>query len=101
MGLLGDEERHEAGRARRALESLAEATGGASFFPNEVTAVDHIARQVAHDIRSQYTIEYTPSNAAMDGSFRQIKIAVNAPGHPVVRTRNGYYATPDQAGSRK
>ena len=31
----------------------------------------------------------------MDGSFRQIKVTVNGPGHPVVRTRTGYYATPD------
>ncbi len=29
----------------------------------------------------------------MDGSFRQIKVAVNAPGHLTVRTRSGYYAT--------
>jgi len=29
----------------------------------------------------------------MDGSFRQIKVAVNAPGRPVARTRSGYYAT--------
>jgi len=97
VGLLGEEERHEAGRARRALETLAEATGGATYFPNEVSEVDRIAHQVARDIRSQYTIEYTPSNAAMDGTFRQIRIAVSASGHPVVRTRSGYYATPDQA----
>ncbi len=53
---------------------------------------------MARDIRNQYTIEYSPSNTAMDGSYREIKIAVNAPGHPAVRTRSGYYATPDQAG---
>jgi hypothetical protein len=58
--------------------------------------VDHIAHVVAHDIRNQYTIQYTPANAMMDGTFRQIRIAVNAPGHLTVRTRSGYYATPDQ-----
>ena len=31
----------------------------------------------------------------MDGTFRQIKITAKAPGNPVVRTRTGYYATPD------
>ena len=51
---------------------------------------------MARDIRSQYTIEYSPSNTAMDGSYRTIKVAVNAPGRPSVRTRSGYYATPDQ-----
>lgn len=97
VGLLSDEERREAARAKRALDDLAVATGGEAFFPKELTEVDRIAHQVAHDIRSQYTIEYTPSNTAMDGTYRQIKISVNAPGHPTVRTRSGYYATPDQA----
>ncbi|MCU1233914.1 MAG: von Willebrand factor, type [Candidatus Solibacter sp.] len=97
IGLLGEEERREAQRAQRALKSLAEATGGEVFFPKDVTEVDKIAHQVARDIRNQYTIEYSPSNTAMDGTFRQIKIIAKAPGNPTVRTRSGYYATPDQA----
>jgi hypothetical protein len=52
---------------------------------------------VARNIRNQYTIEYTPTDTAMDGTYRQIRVAVNAPGHPTARTRSGYYATPDQA----
>ena len=58
--------------------------------------MDRIAHQVARDLRNQYTIEYTPTNTAMDGTFREIKIAVNSP-DLTVRTRKGYYATPDQA----
>ena len=96
VGLLSEEERREAVRAKRALEELAAATGGETFFPKDLSDVDHIAQDVARDIRSQYTIEYSPSNTAMDGSYRTIKVAVNAPGHPSVRTRSGYYATPDQ-----
>ncbi|HTP34294.1 MAG TPA: VWA domain-containing protein [Candidatus Acidoferrales bacterium] len=96
VGLLNEEEHREAVRARRALNDLAEATGGKTFFPRDVEEVGHIAEQVAHDIRNQYTIEYSPSNSSMDGTFRQIKITVKAPGNPVVRTRSGYYATPDK-----
>ena len=98
VGLLGEEERREAQRAQRALKALGEATGGEVFFPKDVTEVDKIAHQVARDIRNQYTIEYSPSNTAMDGTFRQIKITVKAPGNPTVRTRSGFYASPDQAG---
>src|SRR5262249_14128376 len=94
VGLLAEEERREAGRARKALNDLAEATGGKTFFPKEVLEVDSIARQVAHDIRNQYVIEYSPKNGAMDGTFRSIKITAKAPG-TTVRTRSGYYATPD------
>jgi VWFA-related protein len=96
VGLLNEEEHREAAKARRALNDLAEATGGKTFFPADTEQVGHIAQQVAHDIRNQYTIEYSPTNGAMDGTFRQIKIAVKAPGNPTVRTRSGYYATPDK-----
>jgi Ca-activated chloride channel homolog len=95
VGLLAEEERREAGRARRALNDLAEATGGKTFFPQGVEEVDAIAHQVAKDIRNQYIIEYSPLNSAMDGTFRAIRIAVKAAGNPTVRTRSGYYATPD------
>jgi len=97
VGLLSEEERREAKRAERALKDLTDATGGECFFPKELTEVDRIAHLVAHDIRSQYTITYTPTNGAMDGTYRRIRIVVNAAGHPTVRTRSGYYATPDQA----
>jgi VWFA-related protein len=100
VGLLSEEERREAARAKRALEDLGTATGGEAFFPKELSEVDRIAQQVAHDIRSQYTIQYSPTNANMDGTYRQIKIAVNAPGHPTVRTRSGYYATKDEGGTQ-
>ena len=33
----------------------------------------------------------------MDNTFRKVKVTVKAPGNPTVRTRSGYYATPDQA----
>ena len=95
VGLLSDEEKREAARAKKDLTVLAESTGGESFFPKDISEVDRIAHQVAHDIRNQYTIEYSPANAAMDGSYRKIQISVNAPGKLQVRTRSGYYATPD------
>jgi VWFA-related protein len=101
VGLLSEEERREAVRAKRALEELTFATGGEAFFPKELSEVEHIATDVARDIRSQYTIEYSPSDTAMDGSYRTIKVAVNAPGHPSVRTRSGYFATPDQGAPPK
>jgi VWFA-related protein len=97
VGLLNEEIKRDALRARRELNALSEASGGETYYPKDVSEVDRIAHQVAHDIRNQYTIEYTPSNTAMDGTFRKIRVAVNAPGRLTPRTRTGYYATPDQA----
>jgi VWFA-related protein len=96
VGLLSEEDRRDATRAKRELTSLTEATGGEAFYPKELAEVERIAQEVARDIRNQYTITYSPSNVALDGSFREIKITSNAPGRPSVRTRSGYYATPDQ-----
>jgi Ca-activated chloride channel homolog len=93
IGLLSEEERREAKRAERALNELAVATGGESFFPKDVSEVERLAHVVARDIRNQYTIIYTPLNDKFDGSFRTIKVGVNAPGRPTARTRSGYYAT--------
>jgi Ca-activated chloride channel family protein len=94
VGLLTEEDHKEAASAKHQLNELADATGGDAFYPKDVTEVGPIAHQVARDLRSQYTIEYSPSNAAMDGTFRKIRVAVKAPGGPTARTRTGYYATP-------
>jgi Ca-activated chloride channel homolog len=92
IGLLSDEERREASKAKRALMTLTEATGGQAFFPRDVTEVDKIAHQVARDLRNQYTLAYSPSNSALDGTYRQVKVIATGPNHPVVRTQTGYYA---------
>jgi VWFA-related protein len=95
IGLLSEEDRKEAKKAKRALDLLVESTGGQAFYPKDVSEVDKIAHEVAHDIRNQYTIAYTPSNTALDGTYRTIKVAVKGPGNPTARTRSGYYASPD------
>ena len=97
IGLFSEEEKREASRARRALNELTTATGGLAFYPKEVSDVQALAVEVAHDIRNQYTIAYSPTVQALDGSYRQIKVTVDAPGKPTVRTRSGYYATSEIA----
>ncbi len=95
IGLLTEEDKREARRARRALDAITQATGGLAFYPESLDEVNKIALQVAHDIRNQYIIAYSPSNQALDGSYRQIRVTVSGPNRPVVRTRTGYYATPE------
>lgn len=92
IGILGDEEHPK--RAKRALEILAERTGGIAFFPKTLDEVDQISRTIAGDIRNQYAIGYKPSTAQSAGGFRQIRVDAKAKGHGkmVVRTKTGYYA---------
>jgi Ca-activated chloride channel homolog len=93
IGLLSEEEPREAKRAKRAMHDLSIASGGMDYYPKDLDEIDRIVPDVAHEIRNQYTLAYSPTNMALDGTFRRISVAVNAPGKPTVRTRNGYYAT--------
>ncbi len=99
IGILGDEEHPK--RARRALEIIAQRTGGLAFFPKTLDEVDEISRQVAHDIRNQYTIGYKPTNPRASGGFRAIHVEAKEKGHNkmVVRTKSGYYAGTQPAAS--
>jgi len=92
IGILGDEEHPK--RARKALEIIAQHTGGIAFFPKTLDEVDAISRTVASDIRNQYAIGYKPTNPRGNGGFRQIRVEAKAKGHGkmMVRTKSGYYA---------
>ncbi|HEX5431571.1 MAG TPA: hypothetical protein VFW83_06370, partial [Bryobacteraceae bacterium] len=57
---------------------------------------EKITPEVAHEIRNQYLLAYTPTNPALDGSYRKIEVKVSGYGHANVRARSGYYATPER-----
>jgi Ca-activated chloride channel family protein len=95
IGLLFDDSSggRETRRAKRALDLLANETGGMSFFPKNLNQVDDIAGQVAHDIREQYTIGYHSTKPVSQGGFRMVHVEAKAKGYNklIVRTRTGYY----------
>lgn len=96
IGLLYDE--HDGGqtkRAREALQSLSDQTGGIAFFPKSLDQVDAIAGEVARDIRRQYIIGYHPTRPISLGGYRSIQVTARAKGYGrlTVRTRPGYSAT--------
>jgi Ca-activated chloride channel homolog len=94
IGLLGEERER---RARRALQTLSERTGGIAFLPKTLGEVDEISKSVAHDIRSQYTIGYKPLTPKSVAGYRAIRVEARAKGDGklTVRTRTGYYAGQD------
>lgn len=96
IGLLTAEEKRDARRAKRSLDELVQATGGLAFYPKEASETEQIAKAVAAELRNQYVIGYNPTNPAMDGSFHRIEVKLEGVKGATVRTRNGYYATPDQ-----
>ncbi len=92
IGILEEEDRREARKAKRSLEQIAQATGGLYYFPKDLSEVERISLEVADDIRNQYVLAYSPTIQELDGTFRQIKVTASGPNRPVVRTRSGYYA---------
>jgi len=91
VGLLGAEEPAGAERAKKQLTELTQQTGGRVWFPNDVAEIANVTPEIAHEIRNQYVLGYTPTNLAADGTYRKIRVDVDAPG-VTVRTRAGYYA---------
>jgi VWFA-related protein len=96
VALLNEEDKREAKKAKRAIDALAKASGGSALYPEDLQQVESMALSIASEIRNQYIIAYTPSNTALDGSFRTIRVEARGPGRPSVRTRTGYYAKPDE-----
>jgi Ca-activated chloride channel family protein len=75
------------------LAKLARMTGGATFLPASPGLLVQTCQQIAHDIRSSYTIGYpTPES---HHEYHQVRVAiVNPPDSRLtVRTRTGYVAS--------
>lgn len=92
VGLFGTGD--TSGSAHRALDHLAERSGGAAAYPSSITDVNTVVREMAEQIRKQYTLAYTSLNQALDGGYRNIRVTVAGREHYVTRTRSGYRAIP-------
>ena len=77
--------------ARSRLQIISDRTGGTLNTINRLEEMGRLYALVAADLRTLYTIEYSPSNLTRDGKWRSIKVEVNYP-DLIPRTRQGYFA---------
>jgi Ca-activated chloride channel homolog len=84
----------QANSIMRALQTLASNTGGAAYFPRDLSEVDAITKSIAFDIRNQYVIGYKSSNPSEGHAFHTIDVQARDAGRRGlrVRTRTGYYS---------
>jgi VWFA-related protein len=76
----------------REMKKLTEETGGRVIeVGNKVEKLRDAFDQIARELRSQYSIGYTPTNEKRDGSFRHIQVKVKDSDYRVY-ARAGYYA---------
>lgn len=64
------------GKAKAFLERLATETGGKVYFPNNLSELSGIAQEIANELRTQYSIGYSPTNKTQSNAFRNLKIVV-------------------------
>jgi Ca-activated chloride channel homolog len=93
IALLFGVDKEEANQAKSDLETLSRDTGGIAYFADSLQDVDTIAREVAQDIRDQYTIGYHSPKAANLGGYRRVRVEAESPNYKnlIVRTSPGYY----------
>jgi VWFA-related protein len=78
-------------RGDKILERIADATGGRSYVPFQLTEVANAFASIQEELRSQYAISYKPADFRPDGRYRTIEISAKQKGLHV-RSRRGYYA---------
>jgi Ca-activated chloride channel homolog len=89
-------------RNPRVLRRIAELTGGRAYFPRSSDDLERAWRDIAREIRSQYTIGYRSSNPNRDGVFRKVEITAirNVSRSLRVIARDGYFAPGDRSIAR-
>jgi VWFA-related protein len=73
-----------------ALHQLSDPTGGRVYRVGRNT-LDAVFKELSDEMRSQYSIGFTPSNATKDGSYRKLDIKM-ANKDLKAQARKGYYA---------
>jgi VWFA-related protein len=66
-------------------------TGGRVFRVDRRYTLDDVFKDLQEELRSQYSISYTPTNSKRDGTFRKIEVRAGVKDMKV-QTRKGYYA---------
>lgn len=93
-------------QADNQLRSFSKLSGGRAFFPRFDGQFPSIYNEIAATLRNEYTIAYTPTNQAKDGTFRKIKVELlDLDGKPLkiadekgkeikykIQVKEGYYA---------
>ena len=77
------------------LTEISEQTGGRHFPVENLAELPDVAAKIGIELRNQYLIGYTPTNAGRDGKYRKVQVKLVQPrGLPALRAnwRLGYYA---------
>jgi Ca-activated chloride channel family protein len=90
---LGVYDRRNPDRSPGDLRELAKASGGKAFFPETPEGIMAACKQIAAEIRRQYTLVYAPdAPAGPDGYHRlEVRLTSGRFGRVKARVREGYF----------
>jgi len=78
-------------RGDKAIKQMVDETGGRAYFPTKLADVSTEFKKIEDELRSQYTLSYTPLNP-FDGTYRKLRVDMVDKKHKA-RTRAGYIAS--------
>ncbi|HUK19005.1 MAG TPA: VWA domain-containing protein [Bryobacteraceae bacterium] len=84
------------GGGEAALRQMSDETGGHVYRVDRRHTLDQVFTELQEEMRSQYSIGYTPLNDVKDGSYRKLDIRASSKDLKV-QARKGYYATKPEA----
>jgi VWFA-related protein len=76
---------------RSTLQELANRSGGAAYFPSDVTALAGEYQKILDELRRRYVLAYESTNRMRDGKWRKIQIRTTL-ADVTIRSRDGYFA---------
>ncbi len=78
-------------QADNEMKTFASLTGGRAYFPRFQGELPGMFQEIGADIRNQYSISYHPTNTNQDGTYRKLKVELQAPdGGPLkIRDQKG------------
>jgi VWFA-related protein len=80
------------------MQDVADRSGGRFYHADTLGNLSRAFSQIAEELRHQYAISYYPTNAKMDGTYRQIKVRLTpntGNSSLIVRAKEGYRAASD------
>jgi len=73
------------------LKKMSDETGGRLFHVDRKNSLESIFQQIQEEMRSQYAVSYSSTNAARDGGYRKLEIKTKNKDLKV-QARKGYFA---------
>jgi VWFA-related protein len=76
---------------KKILQQMAKETGGGFFEVSKKQPIEQIYDRIQEELRSQYSLGYTPERPDATSGFRKIRVTAKTKGL-IVQARDGYYA---------